>query len=91
MNKLTESVLKLKELLGENGEYTIIRMDRTPMDITEMVMVGNVLTSISNELTRNTTKEKKLYICPECGDRILKPGCCYNEYCSLGTKKMGGK
>ena len=23
-----------------------------------------------------------LYRCPECGGRILKPGGCYNEYCS---------
>jgi len=69
MKKLIEFVSKLKDLLGEHGEYSISRTDKKPMDFTEVIMVGNVLENISIELQRHLTPAAPYGEgrCPHCG------------------------
>ena len=47
MKKLIESISKLKELLGENGEYSISRHDKKLMSFTEAIMIEAILEDIS--------------------------------------------
>ena len=46
---LSGSVGKLKDMLG-TGNYCITRVDREPMGLGEMIMLGDVLANISGHL-----------------------------------------
>ena len=56
--ELSESVGKLKDMLG-TGDYAITRVDKEPMFIGEVIMVGNVLEEISNQLLPEHDYERR--------------------------------
>lgn len=50
--ELADLVTKLKDLLGDKGDYSIHRGDNTPMNIVEAVMIGNLLDGMDKVLAR---------------------------------------
>lgn len=50
LEKCQEAIIKLKEQLGESGQYSIIRTDRNPMSLPESIFISNLLEKIDETL-----------------------------------------
>ena len=45
-----KAIMKLKEKLGKDGEYSMVRSDKEPMDIFEILSIGDIFETIDNAL-----------------------------------------